>query len=129
MQITVRQTGGALGLDRVTEVVDAVARRVDGGEVTAERTLDDAVATRLGELVDRVAAVDETAAAPAAVDETAAALAAPAPTAVDAMDVEVAIGTGPEARAFRYSTAGAVPRVVAELVRAVVATPFRDPPG
>ncbi|HEU5149973.1 MAG TPA: hypothetical protein VFU19_05720 [Iamia sp.] len=116
MQITVRQTGGALGLDRVTEVVDAVARRVDGGEVTAERTLDEAVATRLCELVDRVAAVDEAAAVAA-------------PTAVDAMDVEVAIGTGPEARAFRYSTAGAVPRVVAELVRAVVATPFRDPPG
>jgi len=114
VQIRVRQIGGTLGLDRVTQVDDAGAQRLDAGELTAERPVGEAAAARIEELADQVQAVD--------LDS----LPEPSGTVIDAVDLEVRIGEGPEALTFTYSTAAAVPQAVSDLVRAVVAAPYRD---
>ncbi len=115
MYVSVSQSGGLFDTQTVTELVDDVARVVDGGEVTVERKLDNDVRERLATLVARCAEAG-TLTGPAEHAET-----------TDSLETTLRIDDGGTDWQIVYVSGDDVPAEVTDLVDAVLETPYRDP--
>jgi hypothetical protein len=113
VKVTVSQRGGVVDVDQVTELAHDRARVLEGGEVTADRTLREPVREHLAALAERCA----TAAVPreGGADVT------------DEMTTTVRIELDDRLREITYRSGDDVPDEVVALVDAVLETPYRDP--
>lgn len=113
MNVTVSQDGGVFGGDQTVEIVEGVARLVDNGETTHERSLDAATTTKIEDLAARC--VPEIA---TFVPES------PSRRVADSMTTTITIDDGVTSHAVTMTSTDDMPTAVGDFLDVVLRAPY-----
>lgn len=118
VRVSVTQQGGLLDVAQTVTIVDDVAKRVDGEEVTHERRLDRATTSKLEKLAGRCVTV-----------MTESQSNGSAAGAYDSMTTSVTVDVGGGSHEVTVDSGEEVPAELGQLIDAVLRAPYDPPSG